>query len=202
MPWTSKILRQFRQIPYNPSEADFRGPYNKLLYSLFPGDTDYTVFPRYEPGSYESPTARFLFDILYDDKPVFILEHRAPQYFQCGSERDDADLKLRQRIEYLRRKSSSIFGAYWQYQLPSTPIAECPLPVFHAVSAFGTRLCFYRMHHDQEIQPPFICDSESATLRVTGLVPQNGWDCDILKEEGEKRFKSTIEEIKQACAAL
>ena len=139
------------------------------------GDTDYTVVPRYEPGSYESPAARFLFDVLYDDKSVFILEHRAPQYFQCGSERDDADLKLRQRIEYLRRKSSSIFGAYWQYQLPSTTIAECPLPVFHAVSAFGTRLCFYRMHHDQEIQPPFICDSESATLRVTGLVPQNGW---------------------------
>ena len=58
------------------------------------------------------------------------------------------------------------------------------------------------MHHDQEIQPPFIRDSESATLQVTELVPQNGWDCDILKEEGEKRFKSTIEEIKQACAAL
>ena len=108
MPWTSKILRQFRKIPDNPSEADYHGPYNKLLCTLFPGNTDYTVFPRYVPGSYESPAARFLFDVLYDDKPVFILEHRPPQYFETFYERDDADLKLRQRIEDLRRKSSSI----------------------------------------------------------------------------------------------
>jgi hypothetical protein len=28
------------------------------------------------------------------------------------------------------------------------------------------------------------------------------WDCDILEDEGEMRFKSVVEEIKQACAAL
>jgi len=80
-------------------------------------------------------------------------------------------------------------------------IAHCPLPVF-GVSAFGTRLCFYRMHRDHEletIQPSLIpCHPE----RVTGTAPQERWDCELFKDEGEKRFKSMVEEIKQACTAL
>ena len=58
------------------------------------------------------------------------------------------------------------------------------------------------MHHDQPIQPPFIPNPERKTRRVTSLAPQERWDCDIFEEEGEKRFKAMVEEIKQACAAL
>jgi len=169
-------------IAQNPSEADFHGPYNKLLCTLFPGNTDFTVFPRYEQGSFESPNPRYLFDVLHDDRLAFMLEYKAPRYYQFGSERDDADLKLRQRMEDLR--------------------SECPLPVLHGVSAFGTRLCFYKMEHNQPIHPPFIRDPESLTLRVTGTAPRKRWDCDILNENGEKRFKSMVEEIKQAFATL
>ncbi|KAI9450296.1 hypothetical protein BJY52DRAFT_1303158 [Lactarius psammicola] len=42
IPWASKILRQFRMVTKNPSEANFRGPYNKLPYLLFPGDLPIT----------------------------------------------------------------------------------------------------------------------------------------------------------------
>jgi hypothetical protein len=72
-------------------------------------DTDFIVCPRYETGSYESPDPRFLFDVLYDDKLVLMLEHKAPHAFRYGSERDDADLKLRQRVEDLRRQSLVFF---------------------------------------------------------------------------------------------
>ena len=108
MPLTSKIIRQLRSIHADyPSEApDFHGPYNKLLCSLFPGDTDYTVCPRYEPGSYESNYPRFLFDVEYGDKLVFMLEHRAPHDLQFASVRDDADIKIRERMEDLRCMSS------------------------------------------------------------------------------------------------
>ena len=59
------------------------------------------------------------------------------------------------------------------------------------------------MHDDQPIHPPLIeVRPEHATLRVTGMTPQERWDCDVLEEEGEKRFKSMVEDIKQACAAL
>jgi hypothetical protein len=36
----------------------------------------------------------------------------------------------------------------------------------------------------------------------TDLALQKYWDCDILEEEGEKRFKTMVQEIKQGCAAL
>jgi hypothetical protein len=57
-------------------------------------------------------------------------------------------------------------------------------------------------HEDLSVHPPLIYEPESVSLRVAGKAPQESWDCDILKEEGEKRFKSMVEEIKQACAAL
>jgi hypothetical protein len=80
-------------------------------------------------------------------------------------------------------------------------IADCPLPVLHGVSAFGTKFCFYRMHRDQTIQPSL---SSFIPLHPgwTRAAPQERWDCDIFEEEGEKRFKSMVEEIKQACAAF
>lgn len=36
MPWPEEVLRQLQQIPVNPTEAEFHGPYNKLLNVPFP----------------------------------------------------------------------------------------------------------------------------------------------------------------------
>jgi hypothetical protein len=58
------------------------------------------------------------------------------------------------------------------------------------------------MHRDQPIQPPFIPNPESSVYHLEGTASQERWDCDILEEEGEKRLKSMVEEIKQACATL
>jgi hypothetical protein len=57
------------------------------------------------------------------------------------------------------------------------------------------------MCRDQPIEPrPIPVRPE---LRFdTDTTPQERWDCDILEDEGEMRFKSVVEEIKQACAAL
>jgi hypothetical protein len=104
MTWTRKILRQFRLISHedsSPFDPCFHGPYNTLLYTLFPADTDFSVFPRYKPGSEDAPL-RFFLDVLYKEKLVFMLEHREPQEMRYM--RDRADLELRQRIEDLRRK--------------------------------------------------------------------------------------------------
>jgi hypothetical protein len=57
------------------------------------------------------------------------------------------------------------------------------------------------MCRDQPIEPrPIPVRPE---LRFdTDTTPQERWDCDILEDEGETRFKSVVEEIKQACAVL
>ena len=42
--WPDKVIRQFNSVPVvNPSESDFHGPYNKLLCTLFPADSDFAV---------------------------------------------------------------------------------------------------------------------------------------------------------------
>jgi hypothetical protein len=62
-----------------------------LLCTLFPVDTDFSVFPRYKPGSEEIPLRSFL-DVLYKEKLVFMLEHRGSHgmYYM----RNKADLEL------------------------------------------------------------------------------------------------------------
>jgi len=80
MPWAREILRQFQMVPKNPSRGEFRGPYNKLLCTLFPVDTDYAVSFRYVPGPHASAgLRRFWYEVQFgDNKPVFILELRRP----------------------------------------------------------------------------------------------------------------------------
>jgi hypothetical protein len=57
------------------------------------------------------------------------------------------------------------------------------------------------VHRNQSIQPEpsFLVAHPEGT---TDLTLRNYWDCDILEEEGEKRFKAMVQEIKQGCAAL
>jgi hypothetical protein len=144
MPW-SKILRNFRMIPHNPSAADFHGPYNKLLYTLFPLDNDFTVFPRYEPVDPEelessAVTERFFFDVRYDDKPVFILEHKAPQELKYGSVRDSADRKLRDHVEDARCKLSSIRMDRW-----AVPVLTTAFDSYYSLLSLACTSCCQRI---------------------------------------------------------
>ena len=203
MPWARQILSQFQMVLKNPSRAEFSGPYNKLLCTLFPVDTDYTVAPRYVPGPHKSaPLGRFWYEVLFgDNKPVFVLELKRPGDLRYSFKRHEADQQIRQRMKELRRWSSSLI--VWHSTNCLNPKDEFPLPVIHAVSAFGTRLCFYRMSHNQPIEPPpgpILAHTKHRGRKSTA--PQERWDCDILEEEGAERFKSVVEEIKQACASL
>jgi len=73
--WPDKIVRQFQVVPANPVESDFLGAYNKLLYTLFPADSDYTVVPQYlKPGSPLASDWIVAFEVIVENKPAFILE--------------------------------------------------------------------------------------------------------------------------------
>jgi len=102
MPWPPRVLRQFQKVPISPSEADFHGPYNRLLYTLFPPDTDFTVVPRYLRNNSREP-ADFLFmlEVFLVDKPVFILEIKSPEVLRYASLREAADRQVRSRIRDL-----------------------------------------------------------------------------------------------------
>lgn len=49
--WPPKVLRQLARINTDSSGDDISGAYNKLLYTLFPVDSYFTVVPRYMPQS-------------------------------------------------------------------------------------------------------------------------------------------------------
>ncbi|KIJ09103.1 hypothetical protein PAXINDRAFT_17807 [Paxillus involutus ATCC 200175] len=81
MPWPEKVICQFQIIPPNPTESDFQGAYNKLLYTLFPADTDFTVVPLYlKPASSANFSDYYItaFEIIFKNTPVFILQLKKP----------------------------------------------------------------------------------------------------------------------------
>lgn len=91
-------MRQFSTVPKNPSEADYHGPYNKLLYTLFPPDTDFVVVPQYFPDSNNAADFIFMFEILYENNPVLVLELKPPGHLSLMSKRQIADLQVWSRL--------------------------------------------------------------------------------------------------------
>jgi hypothetical protein len=106
MPWPVKVMRQFQTIPPNPGESDFCGAYNKLLNTLFPPDTDFTVVPQYlKPASSKSSDYIVTFEIFLENRPVFILELKTPADLNYISSRQAADEQIRERLGDLAGQS-------------------------------------------------------------------------------------------------
>ena len=103
MPWPAKVVRQFEKVPINPSGAEFHGPYNRLLYTLFPTDTDFTVIPQFMPTSREAADFLVTYEVYLEDKPVFILRIKPPKDLRYASTREKADLQIRSRVRDLAR---------------------------------------------------------------------------------------------------
>ncbi|KAK1230032.1 hypothetical protein PQX77_006889 [Marasmius sp. AFHP31] len=185
MPWSQKVIRQFQLIPPNPTEKEFYGAYNKLLYSLFPADTDFTVVPQYMPAP-NGGAADFIvmFEVQLQNVTVFVLEVKPPSSLDLISTRQEADGQMRQRLGDLA------YGGH------------CPLPILHGVSAMGRQLCFYTLvtgNQDADITPPAI--PRHAT-RITDTAPAARWNYDILDATGEAKLRAVVDEIKQGCAVL
>jgi len=101
MVWPPKILSQFQLVPANPHEADFHGPYNKLLNYLFPIDSPFTVVPQYlKPASGSSLSSDYIvtFEVFLATRPVFILELKTPMDINYVSTRQLADEQIRRRL--------------------------------------------------------------------------------------------------------
>jgi len=181
--WPNKVLLRFQGVPPIPKESDFYGPYNKLLHSLFPWDSDFTVSPQYEPDSSQDSIDFIVgFQIEFMDWPVLILELKRPSTILHTSTRGEADDQIRERMEQL--------------------VAQCPLQTLHAVSVLGTSLCFYSLDTrdtNGKILPLKIPRHPTV---VNDYAPENQWEYDVLGEEGEAKLRDIIVEVSQGCADL
>lgn len=109
MPWPEQVLRCFQQVPINPTEDELWGPYNKLLNILFPPNSEYTVIPQYLSTPWESSTNFVvIYEVWFNEIPVFMLEIKAPNQLQYNSTRAEADNQIRTRIGDLARWSSHL----------------------------------------------------------------------------------------------
>jgi hypothetical protein len=99
MSWPATVLRQFARVPA-ASEAHFQlAPYNVLLYTLFPPNTDFIVAPRWPSSS--SPESMFMYEVLYGSGPVLVLQPNAPGNLRYRSMRDASDRQIRDRMTKL-----------------------------------------------------------------------------------------------------
>jgi len=179
--WPDKITRQFNAIPPNPSESDYQGPYNKLLNTLFPPDSDFVVVPQYLLDSRNSADFVVMFEILLVNKPVLFLELKPPSHLNLLSKHQAADKHIRSRM--------------------TDVVATCPLETLYAVSALGGRLCFYSLDttdSDAEIMPAI----PRHPTKMNDTAPADRWACDILESTGEERLRQIVQKIIQECAAL
>jgi hypothetical protein len=179
-PWPSEIQECFVSIEPD-LESDFTpAAYNKLLNTLFPVNTPYTVFPQVHRHEVNTvPSARSTFTVYYKKTPVFLLDLHSYASLVSLSAREVADEHIRTHIRDL--------------------LPYCPLSTLHAVSAFGTRLAFYTVTPESAILPARAALSEFPTNDTT---PADWWDCDLLEDHGAIRLKEVVEKIKNQCENL
>ncbi|PCH44514.1 hypothetical protein WOLCODRAFT_76327, partial [Wolfiporia cocos MD-104 SS10] len=76
---------------------DLHAAYSKLLYTLFPTDTDFTVVPQHTPELHEESTGHevtgflVVLEVSLENRPVLILELKPPRDLQYVSSREAAD---------------------------------------------------------------------------------------------------------------
>lgn len=179
-PWSEIIMRSFF-IAGASSEKPFYGPWNRLLNTMFPPDTIFEVVPQYFPPSITSRDAAdfvILLLIYVNTYPVFIVAVKPPAEFRLNSKRQEADSQMRQRFLDVA--------------------AELRIPVLHGVSAYGTKLAFYKYTKDANVLEPRRITPDPETL--TDTAPQSWWGSDILEEEGAEKFRRIVENVKEMCA--
>jgi hypothetical protein len=102
--WPRYFLDQFENINNGSVRDELHGPYNKLLYTLFPPDSGFTVGLRFEAeGFFKLEDSLLEFEVLFKDTPVFALGLKSPEDIGYASMRRAADLIVRGHMVEIAR---------------------------------------------------------------------------------------------------
>ena len=100
--WPATVQRQFeiaQGVGNDALENVWHAPYNKLLNTLFPVDTDFTVIPNFQKiYSIKGVDYLVTFEIFLENQPVFVLVLKQKVDFSVRSNRKAADDQLRNRL--------------------------------------------------------------------------------------------------------
>ena len=72
--------------------------------------------------------------------------------------------------------------------------------MLYGVSAFSSKMAFYKYDQDTERMEPrnITADPE----KVKDVAPREWWAFDVLEEEGARKFREVVEEVKEMCGQL
>ena len=206
MPWPSQITSAFAAVEGGNDivvhNNRYHGPYNKLLYTLFPADSDFIVSSNYVdiPGNNDSDADFFIsFEITLHQHPVLILEVKSSQQLLFPSRREAANRQIRQHLVDLSESgvcccklcSHGLTGDF----LPS---GHATLPILYGISAMGTKLCFYEFERALKHMSPHCTPNDLDAEFIT--VPEERWNCDVLEADGEQQLRALVTQIIEACA--
>lgn len=186
MPWPTWILQGFEAIPGGVDQAAdeslLYGPYNNLLFHLFPPQEGYIIAPQYrQPPEKWSIDFAIVFVVQRENRPIFFLEIKPGPYLRTDYSRANADRQMRECFLDLHG-----FVPALRY--------------FYGISALGTRLSLYIYDvATRELIPHRI---EAHSTRLNDLAPADRWNINLLSEEGVARVTALAEEIKQMVVAL
>ncbi|EAU89941.1 hypothetical protein CC1G_08423 [Coprinopsis cinerea okayama7 len=218
--FSASIISQFTCLPPHATETDYYGPFNKLLHSLFPPDSRYSVVPRLIPSntfqtssgilppssfgaigagaSCWSPV-QFMYEIMYEDKPILVVYIKGPNDILYPSMREAVDKVMRSRMRDIQEL----------YSLPSIA----------GVIFMGRMYCCYVKHGNTAVRPPLSMPYQPNLQQLglaptpTGqtivddnpedvdLVPRSRWGSDIMDDHGARKFLVLVEGLKAVCAA-
>ncbi|KAK7692125.1 hypothetical protein QCA50_003744 [Cerrena zonata] len=178
--WPHLLVDSFANVASTTqSGKTIYGPWNRLLNTLFPPDTQFEVVPHYSISNDATDVMIFLL-IYIETSPIFLVELKQPSDFRYSSKRQEADIKMRQCF--------------------LDCVDEMQIPVLHGVSVFGTKMAFYRLNKTSHVLEPrkIVPDRD----RLTDIAPKDWWCWDILEEEGADKFRAVVEDVKAMCSGV
>jgi hypothetical protein len=180
MPWPPHIIIQFQTVTEIGliDGSLYYGPYNGLLNVLFPGDEGFMIVPPHKrPRHPQAIDSTMVYVVQHDNHPVFFIEIRPSGHLHKLSDRADADEQMRERFESFTQ--------------------ELSIPKLYGISALGTKICLYKYEVDAQVLFPERIERDPELINDTA--PIDRWDFNVLEEDGERRLRELVSEIKQMC---
>lgn len=152
---------------------------DSLVVALFGIDSPFLVAPQSLPDEYAS-TVMLLVEI--EQRPVFFVEIKPAKHFDSPNGRFQASKQMQERIVALTRE-----------------YAGSLVPTLHAVSALGTKLCFYTADTATTTVDPAY--GYMPTFESTDVPAASRWAFDVTEAEGQAKLIEVVNEVKQMCHA-
>jgi len=183
-PWPEFILHSFsiaNATNGSSFEMPFNGPWNRLLATVFPPDTVFEVTPQYIPPLASEEPIDFIALVIYvETSPVLIVDIRPLNLLPNYSNLEEADTQMRR---WFRDCANGL-----------------RTPILHGVSAFGTKMAFYKYQQNTRRVEPARITRRQNVLNDTASCDL--WSYDILQKEGANKFCAIVGEIKDLCASI